>query len=191
MSKIMVCVWVFLFAGLFKGMYERSKLKNLRQMQVRSRIDNKIYACTGPSKYSCVEWKGADYNQQAIFVATHLGTIVVFDIYGKELTELCVPQEFDYFLVSENSIELSYRGEKTSYLLSEIQWFGSGRPLQLPTGHDVEIKLILKKIYASISSEFGKKVLRLKQQIPHFAFNLGWYITRLFCVVYYFVRALL
>lgn len=158
----------------------RKKNKLIHEEAARQ---NRILACFNLTQYGIFKWRWSDCNHHAIFGGTSLNSILVFDVFGKEIGELIPPIPYDSFSVTEEEVVLSAAGTKTAYPFRDIRWFGSNRPFFLPETNCDRIELARKRRFLVATANGRKRILHLKPLIlwntlciMALLFEILWYI---------------
>ena len=165
----MIGLILFLCITIWQG-------KRIERLRMDAARQNCLFVCSGLTKYGIPGWKWCAHNRYAIFGGTSQNTIVVFDVFGKEVGEIITPGQFDYFTVTENELELTTGGSKSTYALKDIRWYGSELPFSFPTARCEGLRLVRKEGFLMAATAGRKRLLRWKQLFL-------WTLTFVLCLL--------
>ena len=160
-----------------------------------------VVAVIGSRKQPVADfWRDARFNSWGVFASTVEGTIVIFDIRGKPIAEVCFLSSFKKFYVDEKGFMLiDDSSQPKEYLFSDLRWFATKRPFSIPDKTtESEIKAVLCKerslrvIYAKGSKSFHYFCILPKWALTTIiAVVIGLFILDGICILLGFINAVL
>ena len=99
---------------------------------------------------------------------------------GKEIGELIIPEQFDYFTVSDDEIEFTASGSKSKYAWKDIRWYGSNFPFTFPGVPCDQMWLVRKGGILLAFTAGGKRLLRAKKLLLQSLFFVLYIILLIF-----------
>lgn len=135
--------------------HQARKMPNVGEIMLMAAEQDRIYAIPPINFLIGDRWGEAMQNSWGIFAEKPVGdrkTIVMFDCNGNAVAELCAPQPFFSFEVTDEELILHYHREVKKYPLQSITYY-YGMDFALPTAPaacQFNIKSTKWSLYATI-----------------------------------------
>ncbi len=166
-------------------------MPNVGEIMLMAAEQDCIYAIPPINLLIGDRWGEAMQNSWGIFAEKPVGyrkTIVMFDCNGNAVAELCAPQPFFSFEVTDEELILHYHREVKKYPLQSItSYFGMGFELPTaPAACNFNIKSTKWSLYATIHGKRRRLYCRSKLHMWH-AVALYGLLTAAFVGRYFYM----